>query len=88
MRSWPNWAKAAWARSYRARDTKLNRDVAIKVLPEAFALNFPGQPTIEETTYRSKACIRARIPQPLRRPTAGGRVPGSENGSSVQPHPL
>ena len=24
---------------YRARDTKLNRDVAIKVLPEAFALD-------------------------------------------------
>jgi eukaryotic-like serine/threonine-protein kinase len=24
---------------YRARDTKLNRDVAIKILPEAFALD-------------------------------------------------
>jgi serine/threonine protein kinase len=27
----------AWARFYRARDTKLKRDVALKVLPEAFA---------------------------------------------------
>ena len=25
---------------YRARDTKLKRDVALKVLPEAFALQF------------------------------------------------
>ena len=30
-------APAAWARFYRARDTTLDRDVAIKVLPEAFA---------------------------------------------------
>ncbi|MCA1558870.1 MAG: protein kinase [Acidobacteria bacterium] len=30
-------APAEWARCYRARDTKLNRDVAIKVLPELFA---------------------------------------------------
>ena len=29
----------AWGRSYRARDTKLNRQVALKILPEAFAAN-------------------------------------------------
>ena len=29
--------KAAWARSNRATDTKLNRDVALKILPEQFA---------------------------------------------------
>jgi hypothetical protein len=29
--------KAEWARAYRARDTQLDRDVAFKVLPEAFA---------------------------------------------------
>ncbi len=27
---------------YRARDTKLHRDVAIKILPEAFARGAPG----------------------------------------------
>ena len=30
------WAPAEWAKFYRARDTKLNRDVAIKVLPDLF----------------------------------------------------
>ena len=30
-------AKAAWGRSSARRDTKLDRDVAIKILPEAFA---------------------------------------------------
>ena len=29
--------RAGWARSFRARDTKLNREVAIKVLPFALA---------------------------------------------------
>ena len=33
----PSSAKAAWTRWHRATDTKLNRDVAIKVLPDAFA---------------------------------------------------
>lgn len=35
--SFPNSAKAAWGKVSRATDTKLNRDVAIKILPEAFA---------------------------------------------------
>ena len=30
-------ARAAWARLYRARDTRLKRDVAVKVLPRTFA---------------------------------------------------
>jgi len=44
---------------YRARDTKLNRDVAIKVLPEAFALDadrlarFYG---IEECAGQGRRC--------------------------------
>ena len=33
MRSSPSWAKAEWARSTEARDTRLDRTVAIKVLP-------------------------------------------------------
>ena len=33
----PASAKAAWGRSSGRRDTKLDRDVAIKILPEAFA---------------------------------------------------
>ena len=34
IRSPPRSAKVAWV--YRARDTKLDRDVALKVLPQAF----------------------------------------------------
>ena len=33
----PNSAKAGWVRCVRATDTQLNRDVALKILPEAFA---------------------------------------------------
>src|SRR6266545_4460801 len=36
MRSSRHWARAAWGRSI-ARDTTLNRDVAIKVMPDLFA---------------------------------------------------
>ena len=36
MRSSAHSARAGWEKSI-ARDTKLNRDVALKVLPEAFA---------------------------------------------------
>ena len=37
MKSPPRSARAAWARCIGRRDTKLNRDVALKILPDAFA---------------------------------------------------
>jgi eukaryotic-like serine/threonine-protein kinase len=33
MRLSDRWARAAWGEVYRARDTRLGRDVAIKILP-------------------------------------------------------
>ena len=36
MKSWPCSAQVGWG-GYRARDTRLGRDVAIKVLPAEFA---------------------------------------------------
>ena len=37
MKSFRRWARAGWARCIAARDTRLGREVAIKVLPKAFA---------------------------------------------------
>jgi serine/threonine-protein kinase len=37
MKSLHASVRVVWVRCYRARDTKLKRDVALKVLPEAFA---------------------------------------------------
>ena len=37
MKSVPCWVKVAWDRSSAARDTRLQRDVAIKVLPQSFS---------------------------------------------------
>lgn len=34
----PRLVQAGWAAVYRARDTRLNRDAAVKVLPESFAV--------------------------------------------------
>jgi eukaryotic-like serine/threonine-protein kinase len=38
---------------YRARDTKLKRDVALKVLPEAFASDRTSRPSTGLKTARS-----------------------------------
>jgi hypothetical protein len=40
---------------YRARDTKLDRDVAIKILPEAFATT--------RTVWRASRAKRRRSPR-------------------------
>ena len=51
---------------YRARDTKLNRDVAIKVLPDAFA----RMPTAWRGSSAKRRCSRRSIIRTSRRSTA------------------
>jgi aminoglycoside phosphotransferase (APT) family kinase protein len=36
IKSWLHWAPAGWG-GYRARDTRLKRDIALKILPDSFA---------------------------------------------------
>jgi serine/threonine protein kinase len=55
---------------YRARDTKLNRDVAIKVIPEAFAADADRLARFEReaavvATYgpRGSLCTRHQLPR-------------------------
>ena len=42
---------------YQARDTKLNRQVALKILPEAFALAVLACNVLNQTTELAPACV-------------------------------
>ena len=42
MKSLDCWVKAGWVRSSEARDTKLKREVAIKILPNEFSRELQG----------------------------------------------
>ena len=55
MRLSPHSARAAWARSIRARDTRLDRTVAIKVLPSEVA----GDPDVRSRFEREARAIAA-----------------------------
>ncbi len=52
---------------YRARDTKLNRDAALKVLPEAFASDPQRMARLEREAQRSHCahCSLHRTPRTL-----------------------
>ena len=72
MKSSPSSAKAAWARCIARRDTKLDREVAIKILPDAFAARCRAPGALRARSQD------ARVAQPSRtsrRSTASRRQP-------------
>ncbi len=75
---------------YRATDTKLGRDVALKVLPEAFA-----QDTERMQRFQREAQVLASLNHPniaaiygFESQTAGGREAGRSEDRPLQTHAL
>ena len=50
---------------YRARDLTLERNVAIKVLPESLAAGFAGHGRPLRDRQRARACYRSPLPRTL-----------------------
>jgi hypothetical protein len=75
-KSCPCSAKGAWARSI-ARDTKLNLDVALKILPEAFALD--GD---RIARFRREAQVLAALNHPNIAAITASRTPAARTRSS------
>jgi serine/threonine-protein kinase len=67
-------AKAEWAKFYRARDSKLNRDVALKILPEACALDAERL-----ARFRREAQVLASLNHPNI-----GAIYGLEDAEAIQ----
>ena len=63
------WARAAWARSIALATRALNREVAIKVLPESFA------------SIPSVCAVSSRKPRPLRRSTTPTFLPSTSSAT-------
>ena len=55
MRSSPPSARVAWGKCYEARDTRLDRTVAVKILPEGVS----ADPTQRERFQREAKAIAA-----------------------------
>ena len=74
MRSPPRLASVAWERCYRATDTKLKREVAIKVLPASLG----GDP--------AGPCLPVDEAPPIARPIADALEAAHERGLIVVQH--
>ena len=80
MRSSPRSARAGWARSIARRDTNLKREVAIKVLPDAFAHDAERLARFEREAKSLAALNHPNIAHDLR-PRRSGRHPCARDGA-------
>src|ERR1700739_1947118 len=72
MRFSQRWALAGTGEVYRARDTRLDRTAAVKILPEGFALDADR---LERFEHETRILKHGQPPQPSRysRPGGAGR---------------